>query len=142
MGENIFESIKKEEILLPLQILDSYANSFNETFKGNLVFETKRKLEDTSDPWSGLGVSLANKEQEEKDMVVRAYIIAPGLNNYRLLVMKLVYKVSQVYPCSIENILEDKTAECKDADSVKKCLEEIFKAQSFQRPVKMLLSQL
>lgn len=142
MGENIFENIKKEEIVLPLQVLESYASSFNETFKGNLVFETKRKLEDSNDPWSGLGVSLANKEQEEKDMVVRVYIIAPGLNNYRLLVLKLVYKISQVNPCSIENIPENKTTECGDAEGVTKCLNEIFLAQSFQRPVKMLLSQL
>lgn len=141
MEENLFENIKKVDILLPLQILEEYANSFNETFKGKLVFEIKHKMEDTHDPWTGLEVVFSSKEQEEKNMVVRAYIIAPELNNYRLLVLKLVYKISQVYPCNIECILDNQKKDCKDSNQVKSVLKGVFTSQSFQKPVQMLLAQ-
>lgn len=142
MGENIFSNITTEDIVLPLRVLNSYTESFNKAFAEKLVLETKKSMEDDSvDPWGEL-ISIGKNEQEEQSLVTRAFIVAPGLGNYRLLVLKLKYKISQVYPCVIENILEEKNFNCKDAEEVNKALNTIFSADSFQRPVKMLLSQL
>ena len=143
MGEDIFSNIKPEEIVLPLNILNGYADAFNKTFTDKLVFELKKKMEDDNAPdsWEGL-LSTGKKEQEEKTLVIRAFIVAPGLNNYRLLVLKLKYRVSEVYPCDVESMLEEKKFNCDNSDEVKKALEDIFNSDSFQRPVKMLLSQL
>lgn len=143
MGENIFANIKSEQIVLPLAVLNSYADTFNKTFTDKLVFEIKKKMEDSkdADPWEGM-LAMVPKEQEEKDLVTRAYIVAPGLNNYKLLVLKLQYKVSEVYPCHIESMLEDVKFDCNNAEEVQRALDTIFNADTFQRPVKMLLSQL
>lgn len=142
MGENIFSNITTEDIVLPLAVLNGYINTFNKAFAEKLAFEVKKSMEDdVEDPWGEL-ISMGKKEQEEQSLVTRAFIAAPGLGNYRLLVLKVKYKISQVYPCVIENILEEKKFECKDAEGVKNALETIFSADSFQRPVKMLLSQL
>lgn len=142
MGEDIFTKITAEEIVLPLNVLKSYADTFNKVFTEKLVFEIKKTMEDNGDdPWGEL-ISMGKKEQEEQCLVARAFIVAPGLGNYRLLVLKLKYRISEVYPCYIENILEEKKFECKDAEVVKATLDVIFNANAFQRPVKMLLSQL
>lgn len=127
MGENIFSNIKSEEIVLPLSILSSYADAFNKTFTDKLVFELKKKMEDdnANDPWEGL-LSIGNKEQEEKILVTRAYIVAPGLNNYRLLILKLKYRVSEVYPCNVESMLEEKKFDCNNSDDVKKSIGSYF----------------
>lgn len=143
MGEDIFESIKPEEIELPLTVLNGYAESFNIVFLDKLVFEIKKTMEqDNDDPWGSIVIGGSNKEKEEKNLVTRVFIVAPGLSNYRLFVLKLTYKISLVYPCRIESILDDFKHECKDANELKGVLEQIFKSDSFQRPVKMLLSQL
>lgn len=146
MEENIFEQIKSENIILPLTVLNGYANSFNETFKERLVFELKKKMEDESDPWDGIGLAIQKKDQEEKSYVTRAYVVAPGLGNYRLLVLKLSYKISEVYPCRLENMLEDtgvrNVKECENSIKLNDDLLKLFQSDEFQRPIKMLLSQL
>lgn len=142
MGEDIFSSITTDDIVLPLNVLKDYADSFNKAFTEKLVLEIKKTMEDDNEnPWGEL-ISIGKKEQEEQSLVTRVFIVAPGLSNYRLLVLKLKYKISQVYPCVIENLLEEKKFDCKDAESVNKAFETIFSSDSFQRPVKMLLSQI
>ena len=139
MEENIFENIKKENIILPLQMLENFTNTFNKTFEGKLVFEVKSAMENNNDLWAGIGEAL--QEKEEKNMVVRANIVAPTLNGYKLLVLKLVYKISQVYPCRIYNILENQSIDCKESGKVQNELKKIFTSESFQKPVRMLLAQ-
>lgn len=143
MGEDIFENIKAEDIVLPLTVLYDYANSFNNTFSEKLVFLIEKSMEEDKDddPWRGIVIG-GNKEQDEMKLVTRAYIVAPGLSGYRFYLLKLSYKITIVYPCQIDSIIEDTRYECYDAEQVKEKLEKIFKSDSFQRPVKMLLSQL
>lgn len=142
MEENIFSGIKKEEIRLPLDILGEYKESFNQAFHNKLMFETNDTLESGQSEWAKLDMFNEVKEPEEKKFVTRVSIFAPELNNYRMLLLKVSYKRSKVYPCELYNALTDKSENCNDDTKFDESLKKIFLSEEFKKPVRMLLSQI
>lgn len=143
MEENLFAGIEAEKIQLPLEILNSFADQFNKTFTDRMSFQVSKKLEDEVDDWTKIDIFERSREQSEKRLVARATIVVSGLNDYRLLVLKLSYLRSIVYPCEIVDVLNNKeTKTCNTPEEVNDTLATIFKTESFQRPLRMILSQL
>ena len=142
MEENIFAGISKEEIRLPLDILGGYANQFNTAFGKSLVFEVSKTLESSEDIWTKVELFEEIKEPAEKKFVVRAYVMVPNLGNYKMLVLKLSYLRSRVYPCELYNALTDKKLECKTPDALDTELKKIFVSEEFKKPIRILLSQI
>lgn len=142
MDENIFAGIKKEIIKLPLDILGEYAEQFNKAFEQSLVFETKQRLEDDMEAWT-LADPLDNiGKVREKQVVTRAYVVAPELNGYRLLVLKISYYRSTLYPCKLYNSLKETNIDCGSPEQLDKSLKDIFTSEEFVKPIRILLSQI
>lgn len=142
MEENVFFGIEKAEIKLPLDILREYEKQFNEAFGSSLVFQIASKLEDDNEDWAKLDPFNGIREPSEQKYVTRAFIVAPSLKNYRMLVMKVSYLRSKVYPCELFNALSDKTEDYETPETLDKAMREIFLSEDFKKPVRMLLSQI
>lgn len=142
MGNNIFLDIKKAEIRLPLDILGGYMSQFNKAFDKNLIFETKGTFEKEEDSWAKIDLFEQTKETEEPKSVTRAYVVAPNLNNYRMLVLKISYLRSKVYPCELYNALIDKKFTCETSEKLDEVMVELFKSPEFKNPISILLSQI
>ena len=147
MEEKLFETIKLEgDIIVPLNILNDYVNQFNDAFKSKIYIEVKNNWEDPISSFPELIFSESDtRESQEKTFVIRGYIVVPGLSNYRLLFIKLSYKVSKLYPCKIFKVLSDDpnlAYECQSAEEVKTVLRLYFSSSDFLNPIKNILSQL
>ena len=142
MEENIFSDIKKADIRLPLDILCSYVDQFNSTFGKALVFETKGSFEKEMENWAKVDLFEEIKEPAEPKSVTRAFVVAPSLNSYRMLVLKVSYLRSKVYPCEIYNALVDKKDICNTADELEGVMTRLFKSEDFKKPIRILLSQI
>lgn len=142
MEENIFAGIGKEEMRLPLDILGDYANQFNNAFGKSLVFETLDTLENQEEDWAKIDLFEEIKEPAERKFVTRAYVLAPNLGKYKMLVLKLSYLRSKVYPCELYNALTDKKQDCKTAEELNTELRKLFVSEDFKKPIRVLLSQI
>lgn len=142
MEENIFAGIGKAEIRLPLDILGGYANQFNSVFGKSLVFETVNVLENQEEDWAKIDLFEEIKEPAERKFVTRAYVLAPNLGRYKMLVLKLSYLRSKVYPCELYNALADKKQDCSTAEELEVEMKKIFVSDDFKKPIRVLLSQI
>lgn len=142
MEDNIFKGIKKEMIKLPLDIIKDYADQFNTTFNESLIFEIKEKLEDDTDDWFKGDVFGQKADIGEKKMVIRAYIVAPELESYRLLIMKISYYRSTVYPCELFNSITYTSESCDTSEELNARMKDIFVSEEFKKPIRILLSQI
>lgn len=142
MEENIFAGIGKEAIRLPLDVLEGYANQFNSAFGKSLVFETLNVFENQEEDWAKIDLFEEIKEPAERKFVTRAYVLAPNLEMYKMLVLKLSYLRSKVYPCELYNALTDKKTECKTAEELDTEMKKIFVSEDFKKPIRILLSQI
>ena len=142
MEDNVFSGINKAQIKLPLEILEEYKLQFTEAFGQSLLFQIANKLEDQEDQWAKLDPSKEMREPAEQKFVSRVYIVAPALKDYRMLVMKLSYLRSKVYPCELYNAFTEKAEEYDKPESLKNAMARLFLSDEFKNPITMLLSQL
>ena len=142
MEENVFTGIDKAQIKLPLDILEEYKQQFTDAFGQSLVFQISSKLEDQEDEWAKLDPFKEMREPAEQKFVSRVYIVAPALKNYRMLIMKVSYLRSKVYPCELYNAFTEKAEEYDTPDTLKEAMAKLFLSEEFKNPIKMLLSQL
>ena len=127
---------------MPIELLNEYAASFNETFKNKLIAEIKEKFVDEQpDPWAGLEF-IQKKEQQEKIRELRFDIVVPSLGKYRLGLIKLSYRLSQGYPCTAENLVTDAAGkECSSSAELDESIEKIVKSDEVKKSISVLLSQ-
>lgn len=142
MEENVFSGIDKAQIKLPLEILEDYKQQFTEAFGQTLVFQVLSKLEDQEDEWAKLDPFKELREPAEQKYVSRVYIVAPALKNYRMLVMKVSYLRSTVYPCELYNAFTEKSDNFENPEALKEAMAKLFLSDEFKNPIKMLLTQL
>lgn len=142
MEENVFSGIDKAQIKLPLEILEDYKQQFTEAFGQTLVFQVLSKLEDQEDEWAKLDPFKELREPAEQKYVSRVYIVAPALKNYRMLVMKVSYLRSTVYPCELYNAFTEKSDNFENPEVLKEAMAKLFLSDEFKNPIKMLLTQL
>lgn len=127
---------------MPIELLNEYVASFNETFSNKLIAEIKEKFVDEQpDPWAGLELTQ-KKEQQEKIRELRFDIVVPSLGRYRLGLIKLSYRISQGYPCTAENLITDVAGkECSSSGELDKCIEDMIKSDEVKKSISVLLSQ-
>lgn len=142
MGDNVFEGIQKASIKLPLEILKEYETQFEETFGQKLVFQIASKLEDDNEDWLKLDPFKSVREPAEQKHVSRVYIVAPSLKNYRMLIMKISYLRSKVYPCEMYNALTETNASYESSDTLDVAIKQLFLSEEFKKPMGVLLSQI
>lgn len=143
--DNFWNEFKKAEIELPKTILEAQRNNFNENIPPNtLVCEIKETQEDVTNPWEDtIGFLIDGPNQiKRKSVVYSMYILAPSLNNYRVLLFKVAYDISKVYPCTISNIYTgEPEIKCEDNGILKEKLKNILQSPSISDLVGVLLAQ-
>lgn len=142
MEDNVFKGIEKEEIKLPLDILGEYEQQFTQAFGQKLNFQIINREEDEKDKWSKLEPFVVIQEPSEQKFVSRVYIVAPSLNNYRMLILKISYLRSKVYPCVFYDAFEEKSITCNKPDDLDIELKKLFLSEKFKKPIRMLLTQI
>lgn len=142
MADKNVWNIEPTKEKMPIEVLKEYATSFNETFNNKLIAEIKEKFVDEQpDPWAGLEFTQ-KKEQQEKIRELRFDIVVPSLGKYRLGLIKLSYRISQGYPCTVENLLMDVAGkECSSSGELDKSIEDMIKSNEVKKSISVLLSQ-
>lgn len=143
--ENFWKIFKKAEIELPKTILEAQRNIFNENIPPNtLICEIKETQEDVTNPWeNSIGFLLEGQNQNKRiSFVYSMYILAPSLKNYRVLLFKVSYDISKVYPCTISNIYTgEPEIKCEDIEEFKANLKTILQSQPISELIGVLLAQ-
>lgn len=143
--ENFWKTFKKAEIELPKTILEAQRNIFNEIIPPNtLVCEIKETQEDITNPWdNGIGLLIEGQNQNKRiSFIYSMYILAPSLKNYRVLLFKVTYDISKVYPCTISNIYSGESEiKCENNEEFKKHLKDILQSPSISELIDVLLAQ-
>ena len=143
--DNFWNEFKKAEIELPKTILEVQRNNFNDKIPPNtLVCEIKETQEDITNPWdNGIGLLIEGQNQNKRiSFVYSMYILAPSLNNYRVLLFKIAYDISKVYPCTISNIYTGELEiKCEDNVILKAKLKNILQSPSISDLIGVLLAQ-
>lgn len=143
--DNFWNEFKKAEIELPKTILEVQCKNFNDNIPPNtLVCEIKETQEDVTNPWEdSIGFLIDGQNQNKcKSVVHSMYILAPSLNNYRVLLFKIAYDISKVYPCTISNIYTgEPEIKCDNNEILKAKLKNILQSPSISDLVGVLLAQ-
>ena len=138
--DNLWPSFEVEKIKLPKTILDEQARIFNNNMQGLLECRISTR-EQPVDMWAPLSMSR-DAETMEKAQQVLMHIVAPKVGGYRLAVLVVTYLVSSVYPCKMENCLEDDPAvEANDPDDFAIKLKAILNSKKLINAVNVLRSQ-
>lgn len=139
--ENIWKDIEPKKIVLPGTILENYANSFNEAFKGRIVMKLSHKINS--------GITAANIEELltpgppiEPKCVYRMDIEVPELQGYAKLLLKVTYQISSVYPCKIEDSINQKEISCSTNDEFNKAVHDTLKSPEIIDLLSTLLAQI
>lgn len=135
--------VEKLDIIPPVTLIEEKAQIFNNNFpKGEMRCLVKKEMKTPeADPFD---VFSTNKEaqQQEKDTIVRMYIEVPYLNNYRIQLLKVTYRVSELYPCTLENTIEPKMYPCDTMVNFKSALNAVLVSESISRTLSILRTQI
>lgn len=142
-NNNIWDNINPSQVRLPKTILSDLVTPFNQKELAGLYFDIFLKTEeaDILSLWS------PNTDKEEVDealnnkFFLRLYLKAPKLNDYTLLVLRIRYSIEKVYPCVVEDVVNNKEYNCADADALKSKLIDIFTAGSFKEMLSNIIAQ-
>lgn len=134
--------VEKLDIIPPYTLVEEKAKVFNENFpKGQMRCTIKKDLNIVeSDPFD---VFVTSEEPQivGKDTTIRLFIEVPSLNNYKIQILKVVCKISELYPCVIENTVSNNTYKCDTMDDFKAKLDEILVSPSISRTLSILRTQ-
>lgn len=140
MEKNIWTGIEPANVELPIQVINEYANSFNETFEGKMTMTVKSKIDDSI---VVTVESLLNPEKKSENgrYEINVSIDVPSLKGYSLKVIVVSYDVIKIYPCAIKNLLDGSTEECPDEETFKVKIKALFASDDFTQILKNLLVQ-
>lgn len=127
----------------PLRLLEEQATYFNNRFpKGELICTAKEDAREIFNPFdpSSLSGSTAEEALSSPNVTVRMYIEVPSLN-YKLQLLKVTYKVYELYPCALTNLLEGPAEECADINQFRETLSNVLKNAKVLKTISTLFSQ-
>ena len=127
----------------PLHLLEEQASYFNERFpKRELICSAKEDAREVFNPFdpSSLSGSTAEDAQSSPNVTVRMYIEVPSLN-YKLQLLKVTYKVYELYPCTLINLIDGLSEECADIEQFKNTLSNALKNTKVLKTISTLYSQ-
>lgn len=140
MADNIWAGIEPANIELPIQVLKDYASSFNENFRGKMAMVVKTKMDDSKIVTiESLFESPSESEKSRCDINVS--IDVPSLKGYSLKMLVVSYDIRKIYPCSINNMLNNTTEECPDSATFKSKIVALFTGDEFTQVLRNLLAQ-
>ena len=135
MEKNIWTGIEPANVELPIQVINEYANSFNETFEGKMTMTVKSKIDDS------IVVTVESLLNPEKKSENGRYEINVSIDVPSLKVIVVSYDVIKIYPCAIKNLLDGSTEECPDEETFKEKIKKLFASDDFTQILKNLLVQ-
>lgn len=135
--------IKKIQITPPYNLVSDKADIFNLNFpQGEIRCLVTREMKTpTADPFD-LFVADKDAQVDEKNTIVKLYAEVPSLNNYRIQILKVTYKISQLYPCELYNSIAGKVYNCDSMEKFKSSLEDVLTDESVSRTLSILFSQI
>lgn len=138
--QDLWGEITLKKIETPKDILIEQANAFNNKFEGKLMCELKEGYQEL-DPWDSLVTSPTEKEQK---FLLKFYLSAPSLNKYKLLMLKVSYFATKIYPCELENNMAEVSTldKCKNSDEFKENLKKILNSENVTDAISNLYVQL
>lgn len=135
--------IEKIQIATPYDLVSEKANVFNENYpQGEIRCLVTRELKTpVADPFD---LFVANKDEQvdEENTIVKLNVEVPSLNNYRIQILKVTYKISQLYPCKLYNSIAGKVYDCESQEKFETSLNEVLTENSVSRTLSILFSQI
>ena len=135
--------VEKLDIVPPITLIEEKAKIFNDNFpKGEMRCVVKKEMKTSEfDPFDVFTANL-DVQESERDTVVRMYIEVPLLNNYRIQLLKVTYRTSELYPCGLENSIEPKTYPCDTMENFKSALNSVLVSESISKTLSILRTQI
>lgn len=136
----IWSEIKMSHIKLPLDILEDISKSFNLNFSGIMsmaIIENKASAIDHF-------INTIGKQEKQIDVdhEILLKVVVPLLENYEMFVLKVSYKVSTVYPCSLIDYINGNVQyTCTDSNALEEKLRNVFDSDKFKNAASVLMTQ-
>lgn len=135
--------IKKIQIKNPYTLVREKADVFNNNNPTGEIrcLVTREMKTPVSDPFD---LFVANKEEQvdEDNTIIKLYVEVPSLNNYKIQILKVTYKISQLYPCELYNSIAGKVYNCESQEKFESSLNEVLTEDSVSRTLSILFSQI
>lgn len=135
--------VEKMEIVPPVQFVKNKADIFNGHFpQGQMRCIVKEDVNTSeSDPFD---LFTENNEVyvQGYDRVVHLILEVPVLNNYRIHLIKVSYKLSELYPCKLDNCVANEERRCETMEKFESTLNAMLVSESISRTLSILRAQI
>lgn len=140
--EDFWKSIKASSIKMPADILEEYATTFNKRFGNFVVLETRGSREIIDDWAKDLNRALG-VDDTEPNYIITMRLLAPSIKDYSLPIIKIRFQISNPYPCSLFNLMnqEQTLVECNDSDQLDKAIYAMLSEDGFIQKLSIILAQ-
>lgn len=133
-------------IKTPQILLEEQARIFNERFPDGRMrcLIEKAFRESGMNPFDREDWFNSEKEafKAEKNLVVKMLISVPLLDSYTVQLLKVSYKISQLYPCELINSIKGTTENCQSEEAFVASLELLLRDESVSKVIATLLAQI
>lgn len=136
----IWSEIKMSHIKLPLDILEDISKSFNMSFSGIMSMTILENKASAIDHF----INTIGKQEKQIDVdhEILLKVVVPLLENYEMFVLKVSYKVSTVYPCSLIDYINGNVLyNCIDSNTLEEKLRNVFDSVKFKSAASVLMTQ-
>lgn len=135
---DIWKGIKAVDIKLPIDILTDFTDSFNEKFVGRCEMKLFQRNKSIIETFSD-STYLENPIGIQTEIYLK--LEAKLLDNYQLTVFSVVYDLATVYPCVLNDKLNQKVHRCESSADLTKAIMEVFRSEKFLTSASMILTQ-
>lgn len=136
----IWSEIKMSHIKLPVDILEDIAKGFNMSFSGIMSMVIVENKTSAIDHF----INTIGKQEKQIDVdhEILLKVVVPLLDNYEMFVLKVSYKMSTVYPCTIVDYINNNMLyDCIDSDALEDKLKATFGSDKFINAASVLMTQ-
>lgn len=130
----MWEDLKPAQITSPKAILSNIANELNAVTKESIVFSVDTQI----DFGYAEILSIIDKADDEANRAVRLKCSVPGLNNYTLHLIKVLYDIKRVYPCKVMDLINHRDVQAESKDE----LDSIIRGFLDDSEIKSIISNL
>lgn len=135
--------VEKMDIIPPVQFVKNKADIFNRNFQqGQMRCIIKEDVSTSeSDPYD---LFTENNEiyVQGYDRVVYLILEVPILNNYRIHLIKVSYKLSELYPCKLVNCVANEERRCETMKMFESTLNAMLVSESISKTLSILRAQI
>ena len=88
MEKNIWTGIEPANVELPIQVINEYANSFNETFEGKMTMTVKSKIDD----------SIVVTVESSRTRLMSVVVLRTSIRSKEIYMMSDCILIGEFYP--------------------------------------------